>query len=242
VATRSVTPAGSGPVPRLDVVGLSAGYGGGLAISDLSMTVGIGECVALLGRNGAGKSTTMLAISGALPITAGTVAIDGADVSGHPAHDIARRGVSLVPQGRRVFPRLSVEENLTLGARDGDLGRVYDMFPVLAERRRHSGAALSGGEQQMLAIGRALMTGPRLVLLDEPSEGLAPNVARAVGELIGRLGQESGLSIVLAEQDLKMALGVTSRVYVLEIGRLVHSGASIAFGADRELHRQLLGA
>jgi branched-chain amino acid transport system ATP-binding protein len=227
--------------PRLEVERLSAGYGGGLAITDISLSVGVGESVALLGRNGAGKSTTLLAISGALSIAQGTVLIDGEKVNGRRAHEIARRGVSLVPQGRRVFPRLTVEENLTLGARNGDLGRIYDMFPALAMRRRNSGAALSGGEQQMLAIGRALMTGPRLLLMDEPSEGLAPNVARQVADLILQVGEEAGLSVVLAEQDLRMALAVTTRVYVLETGRLVHSGASSEFGANRELHRRLLG-
>ncbi|HSR25671.1 MAG TPA: ATP-binding cassette domain-containing protein, partial [Candidatus Eisenbacteria bacterium] len=168
-------------VPRLRVGDLTVGYGGPAAVRSVSLHVAPGEAVALLGRNGAGKTTTLLATAGALRTTTGRVEIDGTEVSGRPSFQVARHGLSLVPQGRRIFPTLSVRENLTLGGRRGDLDAVYGLFPVLRERPRLPGTALSGGEQQMLAIGRALMTRPRILLMDEPSEGLAPPVVRVIG-------------------------------------------------------------
>jgi len=226
---------------RLEVSELSAGYGGSLVVRGVSLRVGRGEAVALLGRNGAGKTTTLMAIAGALRPQSGSVLIDGRAVGGLAPHRIAQRGLSLVPQGRRVFSTLSVRENLTLGARDGDLRMVHRLFPILAERSRLKASALSGGEQQMLALGRALMTRPRLLLLDEPSEGLAPQVVRTISELIAELRREHELSILLAEQNLRVALEVADRVYVLERGEVVHEGPAEVFGQDRGLHQRYLG-
>jgi len=224
------------------VQGLTAGYGGPAVIRNIDLRVGAGEAVALLGRNGAGKTTTLLSVAGALPIRSGAVALDGRPATGLPSFRVARLGLSLVPQGRRIFPALSVDENLTLGARRGAaLSTVQELFPVLAERARVFGSNLSGGEQQMLAIGRALMTQPRLLLMDEPSEGLAPQVVQQIGELVGRLRREGDLSILIAEQNLALALAVADRVYVLERGEIVHEGTAAAFGEDRALQRRYLG-
>jgi len=223
------------------VTGLTAGYGSVNVVRDLNLRVGAGEAVALLGRNGAGKTTTLMAIAGALSGRAGSVVVDGREVIGMPAHRVARSGLALVPQGRRIFATLSVRENLTLADRGGDLGRVHQYFPILAQRARVSGSALSGGEQQMLAIGRALMTAPRLLLMDEPSEGLAPQMVREIGALVRRLRGESELSILIAEQNLALALAVADRVYVLERGEVVHEGPAAAFGEDRALQQKYLG-
>jgi branched-chain amino acid transport system ATP-binding protein len=210
-------------------------------VREVSLKVGAGEAVALLGRNGAGKTTTLAAIAGALRVSRGRVLIDGTSVAGRPSFVVARHGLSLVPQGRRIFPTLSVRENLMLGGRNGDQQAVYALFPVLRERARMPGSALSGGEQQMLAIGRALMTGPRVLLMDEPSEGLAPQMVRAIGELIGRLRREQDLSILIAEQNLAMALDVADRVYVLERGEIVHTAAATEFAEDRARQHRFLG-
>jgi branched-chain amino acid transport system ATP-binding protein len=227
--------------PRLAVDQLWVSYGGSPVVRDLSLRVGRGETVALLGRNGAGKTSTLMAIAGAIRPRGGSVRVDGIPVQGLPAHRVARRGVTLVPQGRRIFEALSVRENLTLAMRGGDLGLVYRLFPVLAERGGQPGHALSGGEQQMLAIGRALMTAPRVLLLDEPSEGLAPQLVQTIGELIRQLRQEQELSIVIAEQNLALALGVADRVYVLERGEVVHEGRADEFRLARDLQRRYLG-
>ena len=226
---------------RLVVAKLTVGYGGGAVVRDVSIRVAHGEAVALLGRNGAGKTTTLMAIAGALRPLAGTIAIDGRPAAGLPSYRIARFGLSLVPQGRRIFPNLSVRENLMLGSRGGNLDEVHALFPVLAERASVSGTALSGGEQQMLAIGRALMTGPRLLLMDEPSEGLAPQVVRQIGALIGRLRREMGLSVLIAEQNLALALTVADRVYVVERGEVVHESSAAAFRGDSAAQRRYLG-
>ena len=227
--------------PRLRVRDLTAGYGGPAVVRSVSLEVAAGEAVALLGRNGAGKTTTLLAAAGALRAASGQVEIDGADVSGRPSFQVARHGLSLVPQGRRIFPALSVRENLTLGGQRGDLEAVYALFPVLRERARQPGTALSGGEQQMLAVGRALMTRPRVLLMDEPSEGLAPPVVRVIGALVARLRREQGISIVLAEQNLGLALEIADRVYVLERGELVHQATAAEFAQDPESQRRFLG-
>jgi branched-chain amino acid transport system ATP-binding protein len=197
--------------------------------------------VALLGRNGAGKTTALLAIAGAIRAERGSVVLDGVPVGGLPSYRVARHGLTLVPQGRRIFQTLSVRENLLMGERGGDLKGVYSLFPVLADRARQSGSTLSGGEQQMLAIGRALMTSPTLLLMDEPSEGLAPQVVRAIGALIKDLRQERELSILIAEQNLALALEVADRVYVLERGEVVHEGRSGDFREARGLQRRYLG-
>ena len=207
----------------------------------LSLHLEAGEAVALLGRNGAGKTTALLAIAGALRPAAGLVEVEGRQVAGRRSFEVTRHGVALVPQGRRIFPTLSVLENLTLGDRGGDLEAVYGLFPILRERARLPGTALSGGEQQMLAIARALMTRPRVLLLDEPSEGLAPQVVRAIGDLIGRLRSEQDLSILLAEQNLALALDVAERVYLLERGELAHEAPAAEFREDRASQRRFLG-
>jgi branched-chain amino acid transport system ATP-binding protein len=226
---------------RLIVDKLTAGYGAVAVVRDLSLRIAPGEAVALLGRNGAGKTTTLMAIAGALRPLAGSIAIDGRAVAGLPSYQIARQGLSLVPQGRRIFATLSVRENLFLGSRGGNLDEVHSLFPVLAQRASVSGIALSGGEQQMLAIGRALMTRPRLLLMDEPSEGLAPQVVREIGELVVRLRQELGLSVLIAEQNLALAFAVADRVYVMERGALVHESSAAGFRADAALQKKYLG-
>jgi ABC-type branched-subunit amino acid transport system ATPase component len=228
------------PADRLAVRDLSAGYGGIEAIHGLTLRVGPGEAVALLGRNGAGKTTTLMTIAGVLPRRSGEVLIDGAP-AGSRSFQVSRRGLAVVPQGRRIFPTLTVLENLTLGDRGGDLDLVYELFPVLQERSSARGSSLSGGEQQMLAIGRALMTRPKVLAMDEPSEGLAPQVVRAIGELIHRLRKERDLAILIAEQNIALALEVADRVYVLERGEIVHDAPAAAFREDRESQRRYLG-
>lgn len=226
---------------RLVVEDLWVAYGGSTVVRNASLRVGHGEAVALLGRNGAGKTSTLMAIAGAINPHRGSVRIDGLEVQGLPAHRVARRGITLIPQGRRIFPTLSVRENLTLAMRGGELSLVYRMFPVLADTGSRPGVALSGGEQQMLAIGRALLTGPTVLLMDEPSEGLAPQLVRRIGELIHQLRQEWQLSILIAEQNLALALAVADRVYVLERGEVVHEGPAEQFRQDRDLQRRYLG-
>ncbi len=226
---------------RLSVHGLSVAYGGSRVVRGLSLRVAAGEAVALLGRNGAGKTSTLMAIAGAVPPVDGTVSLDGEPVQGQPPYRIARRGLSLVPQGRRIFPTLTVRENLTLGERNGNLEQVLALFPPLAERAHLRGSALSGGEQQMLAIGRALMTSPRILLMDEPSEGLAPPIVRGLGDLIARLRQSGDLSFLIAEQNLRLALSLVDRVYVLERGEVVYEGAAGQFREDRALQSRYLG-
>jgi branched-chain amino acid transport system ATP-binding protein len=226
---------------RLAVDKLWVAYGGSPVVRDVSLRVGRGEAVALLGRNGAGKTSTLMAIAGAIRPQRGTVRVDGSEVQGLPTHRVARRGVTLVPQGRRIFEALNVRENLTLAMRGGDLNLVHRLFPVLAERGGQPGHALSGGEQQMLAIGRALMTSPRVLLMDEPSEGLAPQLVRTIGELIRQLRREQELSILIAEQNLALALGIADRVYVLERGEVAHEGLAEEFRLARDLQRRYLG-
>jgi branched-chain amino acid transport system ATP-binding protein len=205
------------------------------------------QCTVLLGRNGMGKTTLVQTIMGLLRPRGGTVRIDGTDIAGRPAFMIARRGVALVPQGRRVFGSLTVEENLTLGARatepaDGaapwTLARVYELFPNLGQRRRHRGSQLSGGEQQMLAIGRALLTNPRLLLMDEPSEGLAPVIVERVGQVIAELRQQ-GLAVFLVEQNYNLAIRSADTVSILANGTIVWRGSPRELSADpaaREAH------
>ncbi len=226
---------------RLVVEHLTAGYGGSAVVRDVSIRVAQGEAVALLGRNGAGKTTTLMAIAGAIRPQSGSVEIDGQAVGGLPSYRIARRGLSLVPQGRRIFATLSVRENLSLAARGGNLDEVHSLFPILASRGAVAGMALSGGEQQMLAIGRALMTRPRVLLMDEPSEGLAPQVVREIGELIVRLRREMGLSILIAEQNLALAFAIADRVYVVERGEVVHEASAAAFRDDPATQKRYLG-
>jgi branched-chain amino acid transport system ATP-binding protein len=229
----------------LEVVDLSAGYATGTVLRGVSLTVAEGELLALLGRNGMGKTTLLRAVCGLRPprLTGGSVRVAGEDVAGLPSHRLARRGVSLVPQGRRVFGSLTVEENLQIVARPGDWGleRVYELFPRLAERRGQAGWTLSGGEQQMLAIGRSLMTNPRLLLLDEPSEGLAPAVLDLILDRLGQI-KGHGQAVLLAEQNVDLALEVADRVGVLgEAGTIAWTGPPATLRDDPAILHELVG-
>jgi branched-chain amino acid transport system ATP-binding protein len=229
----------------LEVDGLSAGYRTGTVLAGVSLTVAEGEVLALLGRNGMGKSTLLRAVAGLRPpvVTGGSVRVAGAEVTTLATYQVARRGVSLVPQGRRVFGSLTVEENLRVVARPGDwtIERVYELFPRLVERRTQAAATLSGGEQQMLAIGRSLMTNPRLLLMDEPSEGLAPAVLDVITDRLGLLKLE-GLAVLLAEQNADLALAVADRVAVLgEAGTIAWTGPPATLRDDTGMLRELVG-
>jgi branched-chain amino acid transport system ATP-binding protein len=238
------------PEPLLSLRGVEAAYGPVAVLHGIDIDVGGDEVVCLLGGNAAGKTTTMKTIIGVLPTKAGTVTYDGAVISGMSPPDIVRRGISIVPEGRRIFPRLTVQENLDLGAydrRDGraaiqaDMDRIFGLFPRLAERRPQQGGTLSGGEQQMLAIGRALMARPRLLLMDEPSMGLAPALVDQVFEIIADI-HKSGTAIFLVEQNARMALEVASRGYVLQQGRIVVDGTSAELLASDVIAEAYLGA
>jgi branched-chain amino acid transport system ATP-binding protein len=217
----------------LEVKGLDVSYGDVLALRGVSMTVGEGESVSALGANGAGKSTLLRAISGLLRPRRGTIELDGTRLDRLPVYEIAALGIAHVPEGRRMLPDMSVEENLELGAylprpkarRQETLAWIYEIFPRLAERRRQRAGTLSGGEQQMLAVGRGLMLRPRILMLDEPSLGLAPIVVDMTFEKIAEVRRE-GIAILLVEQNVQRALGLTDRGYVLEQGRIVLQGTS----------------
>jgi branched-chain amino acid transport system ATP-binding protein len=226
----------------LDVEGIHTYYGDSHVLHGVSLRVGPGEAVALLGRNGAGKTTAIRSIVGFTPPRAGRVVFEGQAIERWPAYRIARRGLALVPQGRRIFAPLSVRENLLLGARSQGwtLERVFALFPRLRERESQSGGTLSGGEQQMLAIGRALLTNGRLLLLDEPSEGLAPIIVREVGRILLALKAER-LSLLLVEQNYHLALRVADRVYVMNKGQIVYEGTPAGLEADEEIKRRYLG-
>ncbi len=232
----------------LTLAGIDAYYGDSHVLHDVSFTLGAGRVLALLGRNGAGKSTCMGAIMGWLAPRRGDVRLFGEPIAGLGPEAIARRGVGFVPQGRRVFPTLTVRENLEVarrraagrGARPWTLERVMELFPSLAKRRAQAAGSLSGGEQQMLAIGRSLMGNPRVVLMDEPSEGLAPLVVAEVGRTIARLKAE-GQAIVLVEQNLRLALDLADDVAILNTGRVVFRGGVEAVRGDEVLVARHLG-
>jgi branched-chain amino acid transport system ATP-binding protein len=221
---------------------VDAFYGDSHILHAVSWAAREGHVLALLGRNGAGKTTTIRSIIGFTPPRAGEIRLFGAPIHRLPPEAVARRGVGLVPQGRAIFASLSVRENLTVAARPGDwtLTRVFEVFPRLAERQRQAGGTLSGGEQQMLAIARALMTNPRVLLLDEPSEGLAPTVVAEVQRVLGRL-KASGLTLVLVEQNTTLALEVADDVVVLNGGRVVFAGAPDVIRGDERFLTQHLG-
>ena len=231
----------------LRLEGVSAAYRGLRALQDVSVQVGRGEIVAVVGANGAGKSTLLKAIAGQVATT-GDIAFDGASLRGLPAHMIARRGVNMVPEGRRLFPRLSVEENLRLGAyakrgtpdRFKPLDLVFSLFPRLQERLAQRAETLSGGEQQMLAIGRALMTQPRLLMLDEPSQGIMPKLVDDIFAAIMRI-RGLGVTILLVEQRLAEALEIADRAYVLQTGRVVMEGPASVIAGDADVRRAYLG-
>jgi len=233
----------------LDIRGLTTAYGGIVALRDVNLAVTEGQMVALIGPNGAGKTTLLNTISGLLAASTGATLFDGRPLAGVPAYEIARRGILQVPEGRRILGPLTVQENLELGrlalgerksATVGDLDNVYSLFPVLAERRMQTGESLSGGQQQMLAIGRALMGKPRVLLLDEPSLGLAPIVVSQVFEALVKLNRE-GLTILLVEQNARRALAASQYAYVLEQGRIVDQGPSTRLADDPDIIAHYLG-
>jgi branched-chain amino acid transport system ATP-binding protein len=234
--------------PLLAVEKLEVRYGDLIGVSDVSLEVAEGSVVALLGSNGAGKTTTLNAIAGLIPASAGSITFAGQRLNGLPAYAIVGKGIALSPEGWRLFVQQSVENNLQLGAtpliNKADTGRllarVYTLFPRLAERRKQRAGTMSGGERQMLAVGRALMSDPKLLMLDEPSLGLAPTTVEILYETLGRLHKE-GLTILLAEQSVELALEVADRAYVLQVGRSVMSGTSGELANDPEVQRVYLG-
>jgi branched-chain amino acid transport system ATP-binding protein len=233
--------------PLLEVTDLEAGYGPVQVLRGMSFTVDAGETVVILGANGAGKTTTIRAISGMI-VTKGSVIVDGTSVGGRKPEEIVRRGVAHVPQGRGTFVDLTVEENLRLGAftrKDADIAadidHWYEVFPRLQERRDQVAGGMSGGEQQMLAIARAAMSRPRLLLLDEPSLGLAPLVTQELFRRLQVLNQEQGTALLVVEQNANLALGIAERGYVLEAGLIVAQGTAAEMQADESVRKAYLG-
>ena len=235
--------------PLLEVRGLRVRYGNVEALHGVDLSVNPGEIVTLLGANGAGKSTTLRAVSGLLRPSGGENRNDGAPAHTVPAHQLVRRGIAHAPEGRRIFGTLTVHENLLLGAftrRDAagvaeTLAWVFELFPVLATRRRQLAGTLSGGEQQMLAIARALMARPRLLLLDEPSLGLAPLLVKAIFRTIREINEKAGVTVLLVEQNARAALKLAHRGYVIEVGRIVLHDAAAALASDPKVQRAYLG-
>ena len=230
------------PAALLALDGVHGAYGLSRVLHGVSLEARAGEVVSLLGRNGAGKSTTLKAIMGLVEVTGGAVRFDGRDITRTPTHEISRLGVGYVPEDRRIFGDLTVEENLIVGEKGSGgwtAARVYAFFPKLGELARRRAGSLSGGEQQMLTVARTLMGNPRLLLLDEPSEGLAPVVVRALGEQIAALKRE-GLTIVLSEQNLKFAARLADRAYIIERGLIRFGGAMADLLADESLRRAYL--
>ena len=230
--------------PALAVHGLHAYYGESHILQGVDLEVATGEAVSLIGRNGAGKTTTIAAIAGFLRPRGGTVMVNGSDLTGEPPYRIARAGVALVPQGRRIFGELSVRENIGIAARPTPGGwdeeKVFGLFPALARRIASRGSELSGGEQQMLAIARALVRNPSVLLLDEPSEGLAPKVVDQVGEILATL-RATGLSLLLVEQNLGLATRVGERVLVMNKGTIVFAGTPAELAEHRDVEARYLG-
>ncbi|KOF54731.1 MULTISPECIES: ABC transporter ATP-binding protein [unclassified Achromobacter] len=233
----------------LQVENLSVSYGGVQAVRGVSLEVRQGGITALLGANGAGKSSTLLAIVGAVRPKEGRVVFEGRDITGTPPDKLVVQGIAMIPEGARVFARQPVEQNLRLGAytvRDESvyrqrLDQVYALFPRLQERRAQLAGTMSGGERQMLAIGRALMSGPRLLLIDEPSLGLSPLLVEQVFDALAALNRESGLSVLLVEQNMAQALEVASRAYVMQSGRIALSGSAAELAASDEVRKAYLG-
>ena len=235
------------PAPILDVVGLHAGYGEVQVLHGIDFTVGLAGITALLGANGAGKTTTLRALSGMVRMS-GNISLDGERIDGLATEDIARRGVAHVPDGRGTLMELTVEENLRLGAYTRsrselapDMARIFGYFPRLKQRLRQQAGTLSGGEQQMLAIGRALLLRPKLLLLDEPSFGLAPLIVREIFEIMRRVNEDDRVSILLVEQNASLALDIADRAFLLETGRIVTAGPAAELRQDEAIRRSYLG-
>ncbi len=231
----------------LSIAGLHAAYGNVAALKGVDVTVGEGEIVALIGANGAGKSTLLMSICGRPRASAGRIRFAGHDITDAPTYEIVRLGISHAPEGRRIFPRMTVLENLRLGATvadaahfDEDLAHVFALFPVLNKRRTQRGGTLSGGEQQMLAIGRALMSRPRLLLLDEPSLGLAPLIVKQIFDVIRTINERNGMTVFLVEQNAHHALRLAHRAYVMQTGKITLSGTGAELLADGDVRAAYL--
>jgi branched-chain amino acid transport system ATP-binding protein len=232
----------------LELTSVTAGYGAFTALWDVSLRVATSEAVAVVGPNGAGKTTLLRVISGLIAPRAGTLTFEGAPIGGRPAYEIVGHGIAHVPEGRRIFPALTVADNLKMGAflpaarkRFAErLARVYALFPVLAERQKQRAGSLSGGEQQMLAVGRALMSGPKLILLDEPSMGLAPVMVLRLFDLIRRVRQE-GYTILVVEQNVRQVLKLVDRAYLLEVGRIKMEGRADALAEQDFIRKAYVG-
>ena len=238
----------SSNAPMLELTDVHAYYGNIRALRGVSLTVGVGEIVTLIGANGAGKTTTLRSINGLNRPRTGTIAFEGKDITNTPAHEIVRRGISQSPEGRRLFPRMTVTENLEMGAFQRtdratlkeEMDHVFELFPRLAERRNQKAGTMSGGEQQMCAIGRALMARPKLLMLDEPSMGLAPIFVDRIFETVIEINKE-GTPILLVEQNALMALEIADRGYVLETGSVVLSGPAKELQANEQVRKAYLG-
>jgi len=232
----------------LSLSAVSAGYGSFRALFDVSLEVPRGEAVGVIGPNGAGKTTLLRVISGLVPLTSGSMTFEGRTVGGLPAHRMVEQGIAHVPENRRLFPRLTVEDNLRIGAFipqararfAQELERVYGLFPRLKDRREQLAGTLSGGEQQMCAIGRALMSGPRLLLMDEPSAGLAPLVVQQVFELVHRI-REQGLTVLIVEQNVPQVLDVVDRAYLLEVGSIKLKGTAAELKGNDFIRQSYMG-
>ena len=224
------------PEPCLILGDLVAGYGGGIVLDGLSLTVAPGEALALLGRNGVGKTTLLKTIMGLIKPKAGEIRFRGHRIDGRPPFEIARAGIGYVPQGREVFGALTVEENLLLGdLKAADAALAYAYFPALAAKRRDPAGRLSGGQQQQLAIGRALMMRPALLLLDEPSEGIQPSIVAEIAGILGRIMRDQGLTLLLVEQNIAMVLALSTRAVFIDHGRVVGEATAAALKADPDL-------
>lgn len=222
----------------LTVDSLSLSYGETRVIKNLSLYCGEDEILAVLGRNGMGKTTLLRAVAGALSPDSGSVIFDGEDVTNLPSHERARRGITLIPQGREIFPNLTVDENLQMGTYAAtnrtplDRDRVYEYFPILEERLQQKGGTLSGGQQQMLAIARGLLTNPELILLDEPSEGIQPSIVQQIGDILPEIHRKEEVPVIVVEQNIELVFAVADRGYIIENGRIVEEGDILALQDD----------
>ena len=227
----------------LQLHGVSAGYGETVVLEDIELSLTPGECISVIGRNGVGKTTLLSTVMGHTTLHAGDIMLDGRSLNGMPCFRRALSGIGFVPQEREIFPSLSVRENLEIAGRPGPWthARVYELFPRLAERLDNMGNQLSGGEQQMLSIARALLTNPTILLMDEPTEGLAPVLVEALSGVLARLAADSELSIVLVEQNSRVALSFSPRTVILDKGRIVYDGESAPLAADPERLAKLIG-